>query len=80
MKQWTKNIYAVSNFKYSCYNNTKNRNELLDLEIILITNDGYEYSVKKSEDFEDKKWYDTEWPIPSICTKARAGLYFRIKI
>jgi hypothetical protein len=69
-----------TNFKYSCYNITKSVSELLDLEIILITNDEYEYSVKNDEKFNDKTWYDTEWPIPSINTsESRAGIYFKIK-
>lgn len=76
---YSKDTYWT-NFKYSCYNITKNVKELLDMEIILITNDEYEYNVKKDEQFEDKKWYDTEWPIPSINTNgSRTGIYFKIK-
>jgi hypothetical protein len=76
---YSKDTYWT-NFKYSCYNITKNVKELLDIDIILITNDEYEYSIKTDEQFEDKKWYDTEWPIPSINTNgSRAGIYFKIK-
>ena len=39
---YSNNTYWT-NFKYSCYNITKNISELLDLEIILSTNDEYEY-------------------------------------
>lgn len=77
---YSKDTYWT-NFKYSCYNTIKNQVESLDLEIILITNDEYTYTVKKSEIFEIKKWYDTEWPIPSICTSgSQAGIYFKVKM
>lgn len=76
---YSKDTYWT-NFKYSCYNMQYNTLELLDIEIILITTDGYEYNVKKNEHFNDKTWYDTEWPIPSNYTnESRAGIYFKIK-
>jgi hypothetical protein len=76
---YSKDTYWT-NFKYSCYNITNNIHELLDIEIILITSDGYEYSIKKNKQFKDNKWYDTEWPIPSINTNInRTGIYFKIK-
>jgi len=79
---YSKNTYWT-NFKYSCYK----CQEFLDIEIILITHDGYTYNIKESEkQFENKKWYDTEWydtewPLPSIYTTgSKEGLYFKMKL
>ena len=64
---YSKDTYWT-NFKYSCYNITKNRPEQLEFGIELRTTDGYKYCIKSVENLEDKKWYDTIWPIPSINT------------
>lgn len=70
-----------TNFKYSCYNITKNQYEQLEIGIKLVTSDNYEYCVKMRQPHQDKVWYDTEWPFPSIYTVGdRAGLYLKIKL
>jgi len=78
---YSENTYWT-NFKYSYYNTTDIYLELLDIEIIIITKDGYKYNIKESEkQFENKKWYDTEWPLPSIYTiGSKEGLYFKMKL
>jgi hypothetical protein len=57
-----------TNFKYSCYNITKNQYERLEIGIELRTFNGYKYCIKPIDNLENKKWYDTIWPIPSINT------------
>lgn len=76
---YSKNTYWT-NFKYSCFNITKNQSEHLEIGIELRTTDGYKYTLKNMEELEDKKWYDTIWPIPSIYTLGTdACIDFKIK-
>jgi len=76
---YSKNTYWT-NFKYSCFNITKNQQEHLEIGIELRTSDGYKYTIKSMEDLENKKWYDTVWPIPSIYTVGtEACIDFKIK-
>lgn len=77
---YSKDTYWT-NFKYTCYNTTKNEPAKLDIGIELVTSDGYTYCVQMIHQREDKVWYDTEWPFPSIYTfGSRAGLYFKVKL
>jgi hypothetical protein len=76
---YSKNTYWT-NFKYTCFNITKNQYEQLDIGIELKTSDSYKYTIKEMEVLEDKKWYDTVWPIPSIYTYGSdACIDFKIK-
>jgi hypothetical protein len=69
-----------TNFKYSCYNTTKNEPEDLEIGLELNTSDNYQYEIIKIQPFENKKVYDTVWPIPSVNTVGRdASVYFKIK-
>lgn len=68
-----------THFKYRCYNMTMNTDENIDIELILVTTDGYTYVLKSNVNrFSSNVWYDTEWPIPSI-RNVESGIYFRIK-
>ena len=51
----------------------------LAIEIILITGDGYTYTVSSQQMRERGIWYDTTWPIPSIKTIEDSGVYLKIK-
>jgi hypothetical protein len=76
---YSKNTYWT-NFKYTCYNITKNLYEELEIGIELRTTDGYKYTIKASELLKNKEWYDTVWPIPSIYTYGtEAAIDFKIK-
>ncbi len=69
-----------TNFKYSCYNMTTETYERLRFEIILITTDEYEYNIKLLDTYNDKMWYDMDWPIPSVNTLGSiAGVYFKVR-
>lgn len=74
-----------THFKYTCYNMTLDYEESMDIELILVTTDGYTYDIKSNVNrFTSKTWYDTEWPIPSVMAltatdNAQAGLYFKIQ-
>ena len=75
---YSKNTYWT-NFKYSCYNIT-GQPILLEIGLEVETSDGYKYCVQTLEEREDKKWYDTNWPFPSVKTaENKAGLYFKVK-
>ena len=76
---YSKNTYWT-NFKYSCYNTTKSEPARLDIGIELETNDGYTYSVQMLHERENNKWYDTDWPFPSVkIVGHKAGIYFKVK-
>jgi hypothetical protein len=76
---YSKDTYWT-NFKYACYNITKNEPAELEMGIELVTSDNYEYCVKMLQSHQNKVWYDTEWPFPSIYTVGeRAGIYFKVK-
>lgn len=76
---YSKNTYWT-NFKYTSYNNTTNQYLCLEIGLELVTNDGYTYCVQMLHDRENKKWYDTDWPLPSIKTLGeKAGIYFKVK-
>ena len=82
---YSENTYWT-NFKCSCYNNTKNRSADIDIELVLLTDDGRVSHIEKIHQKENKGWYDTCWPFPSIKTGEddrvrgfNAGLYFMIK-
>lgn len=76
---YSKNTYWT-NFKYTCYNTTKNEYSKLDIGIELVTNDNYTYCVQMIQEREDKVWYDTDWPFPSVkLAGSNAGLYFKVK-
>lgn len=69
-----------TNFKYTCYNTTKNEPARLEIGMELVTSDGYTYCVQMIHERQDKVWYDTNWPFPSIYTFGKkAGLYFKVK-
>jgi hypothetical protein len=76
---YSKNTYWT-NFKYTCYNITKNETEDLEIGLELNTSDNYQYEIIKMQTFENKTVYDTVWPIPSVNTVGRdAAVYFKIK-
>jgi hypothetical protein len=76
---YSKDTYWT-NFKYSCYNITKNESEELEIGLELNTSDNYQYEIIKMQQFENKKVYDTVWPIPSINTIGTdAAIYFKVK-
>ncbi len=76
---YSKDTYWT-NFKYSCYNVTKSEYESLEIGLELVTSDGYTYCVQMLHKRQDKVWYGTEWPFPSIYTfGSQAGLYFKVK-
>lgn len=76
---YSKDTYWT-NFKYSCYNITKNEPAELEIGIEFVTSDDYEYCAKMLQNHQNKVWYDTEWPFPSINTVgSKAGIYFKIK-
>jgi hypothetical protein len=76
---FSKNTYWT-NFKYSCYNITKDEPEDLEIGLELNTSDNYQYEIIKMQTFENKKVYETVWPIPSInTTGSDAYIYFKIK-
>jgi hypothetical protein len=69
-----------TNFKYTCYNTTKDEPQQLDIGMELVTNDGYTYCVQMLHQRQDKVWYGTDWPFPSVYTfGSQAGLYFKVK-
>ena len=77
---YSKDTYWT-NFKYSCYDNTHNELRRLDIGIKLVTSNNYEYCIQMIHLREDKVWYDTEWPFPSVHTVGNtAGLYFKVKV
>jgi hypothetical protein len=77
---YSKDTYWT-NFKYTCYNTTKNEPELLEIGLELVTSDGYSYCIQMLHERQDKVWYDTEWPFPSIYTfGSQAGLYFKVTL
>ncbi len=76
---YSKDTYWT-NFKYACYNITKNEPAELEMGIELVTTDNYKYCVKMLQTHQNKVWYDTEWPFPSIYTVGdHAGVYFKVK-
>ena len=81
MFPYSKDTYWT-NFKYSCYNMATNQPVKLEIGIGLDTSDGYNYCVQMIHEREDKVWYDTEWPFPSINVigMRHAGLYFKVKM
>jgi hypothetical protein len=76
---YSKNTYWT-NFKYSCYNDITGQPIPLEIGLELETSDGYTYCVQMLHERQDKVWYNTEWPFPSVKTVGqKAGLYFKIK-
>jgi len=72
---YSKDTYWT-NFRYTCYGPTQ---ESLTLGIILITSEGYTYKVSGPQIREQRKWYDTTWPIPSVYTNGETtGVYLWI--
>jgi hypothetical protein len=77
---YSKDTYWT-NFKYSCYNIITNQPVQLEIGIELVTTDGFVYCVQMLHKREDKKWYETEWPVPSVKTDGfNAGIYFKINL
>lgn len=68
---YSKDTYWT-NFRYKCYGPTQ---EQLNIGIVLITTDGCKYSISEPELREQRKWYDTTWPIPSVNTPRQSGVY-----
>jgi hypothetical protein len=76
---YSKDTYWT-HFTYTCLNMTTNTNEPLLFDLILITSDDYTYLIKDADEYTEKTWFDTQWPLPSINTSgSNAGIYFRIK-
>jgi hypothetical protein len=63
-----------TNFNYYCVGfNT------IDIELILITEDGYTYSISPNTERAPRVWHDTIWVLPSINTGKHSGLFLRVK-
>jgi hypothetical protein len=75
---YSKNTFWT-NFKYSCWGINDSIREDLKISIILITSDGYTYEIVPEEEVRQHTWYTTVWPIPSVKTSNKAGIYFKIK-
>ena len=76
---YSKNTYWT-NFKYSCYNTVTGQAICLEIGLEIEATDQYKYCIQMLEEREDNKWYDTDWPFPSIKTaENKAGLYFKVK-
>ena len=67
-----------TNFKYSVYPSS---NQQIIMSIILITDEGYTYTISIDQFMEQNKWYDTVWPLLSVNTesKNKSGLYLKVK-
>jgi hypothetical protein len=77
---YSRNTYWT-NFKYSCYNVVTNQPVRVEIGLELETTDGYMYCVQMLHERQDKVWYNTEWPFPSVKTVGqKAGLYFKVKM
>ena len=70
---YSQNTYWTA-FKYMPLNHTSS----LDIELILITNDGYTYTISPINRREIDKWHDTVWAIPSIRVREHSGIFIRI--
>jgi hypothetical protein len=53
--------------------------QVLNIEIILVTKDMCIYTISPKQLREKGIWYDTTWPIPSIKTSFESGIYLKIK-
>lgn len=68
-----------TNFKYSVYPSS---NQQIIMSIILITDEGYTYTISRDEFIEQDKWYDTVWPLLSLNTQSnnsKSGLYLQVR-
>jgi hypothetical protein len=63
-----------THFKY-----TQDQSINLEIELVLFTFDGYEYTITSADIRQQEKWYDTNWPIPPINTEKHTGIYLKIK-
>jgi len=68
-----------TNFRYSCYGVNGSFNKQLHIGIILVTSDGYTYTIADKEERVQEKWLDTVWPIPSVKAKNDGAIYFKVK-
>lgn len=73
MFPYSRNTYWT-NFNYHCFNFTGT----LQIEVMLITEDGYTYSISPRIDRKPDEWYDTNWVLPSINTGEYSGIFLRI--
>jgi hypothetical protein len=64
-----------TNFNYHCFG----FNDNIIVEIILITEDGYMYSILPITERAPRVWHDINWALPSIKTGEYSGLYLRVK-
>jgi hypothetical protein len=69
---YSENTYWTG-FKY------KSTNYTLDIEVILITNDGYTYTISHMSKRAIDTWHDTIWAIPSINSGDCAGIFLLIR-
>jgi hypothetical protein len=68
-----------TNFKYSVYPSS---NQQIIMSIILITDEGYTYTISRDEFIEQDNWYDTVWPLLSLNTQSnnsKSGLYLQFR-
>ncbi len=70
---YSENTYWTA-FKYMPLDYTSS----LDIEIILITNDGYTYTISPLNRRAIDTWHDTTWAIPSIRVREHTGIFLRI--
>lgn len=72
-----------TNFRYLYYDQSGEPiNSDINLEIILITSDGYTYNIQNNiqNNTSNNIWHETQWPIPSVNTNDSGGLYFKVKL
>ena len=50
----------------------------IQIEIFLITANGESHTIVSPMTRNEKQWYDTCWPLPSVSTADHSGLYLRL--
>lgn len=66
-------------FKYSCVDTFGFPIDDLDISVFLMTSDEYRYTISPTITRVQKEWYTLEWPIPSINTDSKSGVFIKIK-
>jgi hypothetical protein len=66
-------------FKYSCTDEYGFPVDELNISIFLITSDEYRYTISPLQIRVQKEWNTIEWPIPSIYTHGKSGIFIKIK-
>ncbi len=71
---YSRNTYWT-NFNYHCFGFKDN----IVVELILVTEDGYTYSISPITERAPRVWHNTNWVLPSINTGEHSGLYLRVR-